>query len=319
MPRFSVIVPYHNNANTLRRCIESVLNQTFPDWELILVDDGSVDGGIQTGEDSRIKKHRQEHKGVSSARNRGIQESSGDYLLFLDADDYLGKDYLLAFADVIASEAPDICLSGLTRIERNGSIRPLVFPFTGLVSKEAALPSFYEIQRVNSLYGYVAGKAVRRSFLMENQILFDEHLQQSEDLEFFLRCYEKCSFLSFIPNTDYHYIKYDHGNSMFRQDIDYFSLIAIRRRLKSFCSGHLSDLDEASYKKTIAAWTDSAILDTRIGRLHTLPDTLRRISQDPELKSLCRISGPAFLVVIMVLIRQTRFSVARISRKKWQK
>ena len=292
MPRFSIIVPYFNNANTLRRCIESVLNQTFSDWELILVDDGSADGGIQTGEDYRIKEYRQEHKGVSAARNRGIRESSGNYLLFLDADDYLGKGYLRAFADNISSGAHDICLSGLTRIERDGSVRPLVFPFTGLVSKEAVLPSFYEIQRTSSLYGYVAGKAVRRRFLADNQLQFDEHLQQSEDLDFFLRCYEKCTSLLFIPNTDYHYIKYVRGNSMFRQNVDYFSLIAIRRRLKSFCAGHLCDLDEASYKKTIAAWTNSAILDTRIGRLHTLPDTLRRISQDPELKSLCRISGP---------------------------
>lgn len=319
MPRFSIIVPYFNNANTLRCCINSVLNQTFPDWELILVDDGSMDGGIQTGEDSRIKEYSQEHKGVSAARNKGIRESSGDYLLFLDADDYIDMGYLQAFADSISSGAPDIYLSGLTRIERDGTVRPLVFPFSGLVSKEAVLPSFYEIQQTNSLYGYVAGKAVRRAFLMENQILFDECIQQSEDLDFFLRCYEKCSSFLFIPNTDYHYIKHDQGNSMFRQDIDYFSLISIHRHLKSFCGGHLNEADEVSYRKKIAAWTDSAILDTRPDRLHTLRDTLQRISQDPELKSLCHVHGPIYWMVIKILIQRARIYFARFFRKIWQK
>lgn len=314
MPRFSIIVPHFNNANTLRRCIDSVLDQTFSDWELILIDDGSKDGGIQIRKDARIRAYRQDHKGASSARNKGIREASGDYLLFLDADDYLDENYLLAFADETSSGAPDLCLSGLTRIERNGSIRLLVFPFTGLVSKETVLLSFYEIQRVNQLYGYVAGKAVRREFLLDNQLYFDESIQKSEDLDFFLRCYEKCSAFLFIPNTDYHYIKYDNKISLFHPRIDYFSLIAVHRHLVSFCGGHLSDADKASYRKTIAAWIDSAILDTRIGRLHTLPETIQRISGDPELRSLCRVSGSTFLIAFRVLIRQLRFSLIRLYR-----
>lgn len=312
MPRFSLIVPYFNNSNTLPDCIQSVLFQVFPDWELILVDDGSDDNGALVYDDSRIKSFRQNHRGVSTARNRGIRESTGDYLLFLDADDYIGKNYLQDFANHLFAGAPDICLSGLTRIERDGSSRTLMFPFTGVVSKETLLPSFYEIQRTNQLYGYVAAKAVRRAFLTEHQLLFNEQLHKSEDLDFFLRCYEKCFSFLFIPNTEYHYVQYDGGTSLFTREYDYFSLIMVHRHMKSFCRGFLTDADESFYREIIASWSDSAILETPLNQLKTLPGTLRRISQDPELRALCHVNGSSFRLTIMVFLRQIRLFFAHL-------
>lgn len=311
LPRFSIIVPYFNSADTLRRCVDSVISQTFSDWELLLVDDGSEDHGIYPGEDSRIRSFRQPHRGVSASRNRGIQEALGEYLLFLDADDYIERNYLLDFAEALSTFSSNICLSGLTRIERDGTSRYLAFPFSGLVSNEVILPSFYELQRTNQLYGYVAGKAVRRSFLIENHLFFNETLHKSEDLDFFLRCYEKCSSFLFIPNTDYHYIKYDGGTSLFTRETDYFSLIMVHRHLKSFCHGYLTDADSAAYRKTIAAWTDSAILETRPGQMNTLPDTFQRILQDPELHALLRVNGSTFRMTIRVFLRQTRLFFSR--------
>ena len=312
MPLFSIIVPYYNDAKTIRRCIDSVVAQTFPDWELLLVDDGSDDKGCETAADPRIKRIRQAHQGASAARNRGMRDSVGDYLLFLDADDYLGDHYLQDFADGVSSDAPDICLSGLTRVGRDGSSRALVFPFSGSVSKEDILPSFFEIQRTLQLFGYVAGKAVRRAFQMKHRLFFDETLHQAEDLDFFLRCYDNCPSFRFIPNTDYHYIRYEGGTSLFRRDIDYFSLIAIQKRLKRFCDGHLSEADETVYLKNLSAWTSSAIWDTRVGRLHTLPRTIRRIRQDGELRSLCPVQRASAGVFVKVLFHRCRLFFGRL-------
>lgn len=95
----SIIIPVYNVCNWLDQCIESVVNQTFPDFEALLVDDGSTDGsGAKCDEwaqtDSRIKVIHKENEGLSPTRNRGIQEAAGEYLAFLDADDWLDVTFL---------------------------------------------------------------------------------------------------------------------------------------------------------------------------------------------------------------------------------
>ena len=97
----SVIVPVYNKEEWLASCIESVLRQTFPDFELILVDDGSTDGSLVleakfAAEDERIRRIvLKENGGLSAARNRGISAARGRYITFLDADDWIDPDYLL--------------------------------------------------------------------------------------------------------------------------------------------------------------------------------------------------------------------------------
>ena len=86
----SVVIPLYNKADTITRAIQSVLKQTISEWELIVVDNGSTDDGgrhVEAIKDSRIRLIRQENKGVSMARNRGVEEATCDYIAFLDADD----------------------------------------------------------------------------------------------------------------------------------------------------------------------------------------------------------------------------------------
>lgn len=96
---FSIIVPVYNAEKYLRRCIESILAQTEGDFELLLVDDGSRDGSLAicqeyAATDSRIKAMHKENGGVSSARNHGLDNATGDYIMFVDADDYITPDTL---------------------------------------------------------------------------------------------------------------------------------------------------------------------------------------------------------------------------------
>ena len=97
MPLFSVIVPVYNAEQTIERCINSILKQTVEDFELILIDDGSADSSFSicqdsAQQDSRIILFSQSNKGVSSARNKGIELSSGDYLVFVDSEIYIGYE-----------------------------------------------------------------------------------------------------------------------------------------------------------------------------------------------------------------------------------
>ncbi|MCI8592057.1 MAG: glycosyltransferase family 2 protein [Lachnospiraceae bacterium] len=95
----SVIIPVYNTAGYLKRCIDSVLGSSYEDWELILVDDGSTDHSLfickqYSKADCRVKYFRQEHRGVSAARNRGATESQGIWIVFVDSDDYISPDFL---------------------------------------------------------------------------------------------------------------------------------------------------------------------------------------------------------------------------------
>ncbi|WP_405293709.1 glycosyltransferase family 2 protein [Methanobrevibacter sp.] len=115
MPKISVILPIYNTAEYLPECIGSVLNQTFGEFELICVNDGSTDNSLAILEDYRLKDNRlriitQENKGLSSARNTGLNKAKGDYILFLDSDDYLTLNALEELYSIASDKSLDLIL-----------------------------------------------------------------------------------------------------------------------------------------------------------------------------------------------------------------
>lgn len=114
MPRFSVIMPLYNKAPYVRKAVESIVGQTLGDWELIVVDDGSTDGGgdiVEGIADSRIKLFHQENGGVSAARNNGVAAAEAPYICFLDADDWWEPTFLEEMAGLIERH-PDAGIYG---------------------------------------------------------------------------------------------------------------------------------------------------------------------------------------------------------------
>lgn len=122
----SFIIPTYNRAHTLSFSIESVLNQTNPNWELIIVDDGSTDSTSTIMEkylaDARVKYVHQKNRGVSSARNTGTEVSTGDYLIFLDSDDFIFPNLVLNLFKARFWEYDLICWQVLKRIDQKFSL-----------------------------------------------------------------------------------------------------------------------------------------------------------------------------------------------------
>lgn len=203
----SIIVPIYNVEKYLSRCIESVLNQNFNDYELILVNDGSTDESESicrkySKDNNKISLISQENRGVSAARNAGIDKSCGEYILFLDADDYLCANALQTL--ICEIESYDIIIFGYNIIsEDNKKLDSrIIKAFTTVKFEER----FEEYTKMKALFliNPPFNKMFRRDLL---SIKFDEHFRMGEDLLFCINYLKNCMSIKVIDKALYCYIQ----------------------------------------------------------------------------------------------------------------
>ena len=185
MCKISIIMPVYNKEKYIKKAIESILNQTFKDWEMLIIDDGSTDDSLavcRIFEDPRIHVISTENGGVSHARNIGVDKAQGEYLTFVDGDDYLAADYL----ENLYIEPYDMIIGGLTKVDKAGKALASVVPELEKEQRmEKIAPCFYKEQLTTGIYGFVAGKMVKRSIVTQYQIRFDENIRLAEDYDSF--------------------------------------------------------------------------------------------------------------------------------------
>ena len=185
---FSIIIPSYNRAHILPQAITSVLNQTYTNWELIIVDDGSTDATstIVAGyDDKRIQYHKKENGGVCSARNYGVNYCIGNYIIFLDSDDAVSADWLFNFHNQITeTNSPDLICGGLELVDALTQKSIFVKPTDhgkGAIGWAIIAPGTY---------------AVKKEFLLHAG-LYDEKVTYGENTELFIR------FRIYAPNVVY--------------------------------------------------------------------------------------------------------------------
>lgn len=205
-PYISVVTPVYQAEKTLDRCISSVLSQKYEDFEMILVDDGSLD---QSGRicdayaeaDSRIRVIHQSNSGVSSARNKGIASAGGTYMLFLDSDDALAEDALFIYAAACENGRYDVVIGGLSVLENGIESRRI-----GLDKEICAGNEIWnQICFDSAPFGYAGGKMIRTDIVQKNAVTFNTAMQSQEDLDFFLSAYGFCDAFHIIPQCVYRY------------------------------------------------------------------------------------------------------------------
>ncbi len=211
----SIIIPVHNVETYLPQCIESVLSQTFRDFELILVDDGSTDHSTvicdeyaQT--DDRIKVFHQDNSGVSAARNNGICYAKGEWITFIDSDDWVDVDYLENFR--FEESDSDIIVQGLKYYDnRNGQI----FEYIRVNNCELCGPRQKELIAENKVLslGYPVAKLYKKS-LIANRVLFNTSISYHEDHIFVLDTYNLAKRIKLVNSVSYNYRYYHTNNSL---------------------------------------------------------------------------------------------------------
>lgn len=206
MPKVSVIVPVYNVERYLNRCVDSILSQTIRDFEVILINDGSQDRSGEicdryAKQDARVRVIHLNNGGVSAARNLGLKLAKGEYITFIDSDDYVKKTYL---EEMMAPEC-DLSVCGFYKCLPDGKCERHDFPYLGLQTKTIDKLSHWFEEGV--LYT-VWGKMFKREIIRSNNLFFYTDMSYGEDNLFALEYVSYCTSVSFVGNILYWYVKY---------------------------------------------------------------------------------------------------------------
>lgn len=239
MPAISVIVPVYNVEKYLQRCIDSILTQTFSDFELILIDDGSPDSSGEicdsyAKKDFRIRVFHIENGGVSRARNYGVSQANGDFVTYIDSDDWVHPDYLKVQYDCLIKSGGDICVTLAQTVFDKSEEKPCICTdFETMTNREAI--NRYGKYSDSRFRGPVA-KLIRTSIAKNNP--FPEGRRIAEDLATNYRYYNDADVI--INNESVLYFYFANQTSTVNQTYQLWRLKGLDtlEELLSFCKNN---------------------------------------------------------------------------------
>ncbi len=213
-PAISVLVPVYNVEKTLDRCVQSILNQTFQDYEILLINDGSPDKSGElcdryAEQYPNIRVIHKENEGLGPTRNRGIREAKGEFIYHCDSDDWLKEDLLEKAYNAIIADDSDVLVFGYEIFtEKEGKILPydkVTLPAGSLKGRENVRAYFTE-QYYNSFSVLSAcNRLYRRSFLLDNNVFFPP-LRRCQDMAYSLDLFGKVEKLTVLSECYYCYM-----------------------------------------------------------------------------------------------------------------
>lgn len=248
----SVIIPVYKVENYLKRCVDSILEQSYENLEIILVDDGSPDrcGEIcdeYIKKDSRIKVVHKQNGGLSSARNAGIKVATGNFISFIDSDDWVDKDFIKNLRSALIQENSDMSACLFCRIKGTEGQRSEFDKKIEVITDK----KYYNVLSENSFAGYATNKLFKRDIIINNQLFFDEKIFNGEDFPFTLEYTKYANKISFLKQDLYFYFFRD---TSIMQTITlsqrFLSILYAREKALNFLSENAPecyDICKASY------------------------------------------------------------------------
>lgn len=201
----SYVIPVYNTEKYIEKCVESILEQNYKNIEIILVDDGSSDNSPMLLDNLKLKDNRivvihQKNGGVSKARNEGVKKSKGDYLCFIDSDDYIERDYTNYFLDLIMSNDYDMAVNYNCFNYKN--LNQVKKEKTDIISSEKVMEYIYT-DKINVA---VWNKIYKRDFIIKNNISFDENIWYGEGMLYNIECLQYTDKVAVGNKKVYHQI-----------------------------------------------------------------------------------------------------------------
>lgn len=235
MPEVSVIIPVYNVEDKLCRCLDSLMEQTFTDFEVILIDDGSTDNSGRicdeyVNQDLRFQVVHKENRGVSNSRNIGLNLAAGKYIVFVDSDDYVENSYIKVLRDAICKNN-QFAICGIYYVSENLENRVCQRLFTDfeLEIKNSSMSIIGELLQ-DRRFNYVYGKIYSKEIIEKNNVRFEEDVSLGEDTVFvmdYLKCIE---YAWIIGKAYYNYVKYSSSTLSSKYNEDQFDKYAYVNR-----------------------------------------------------------------------------------------
>ena len=205
LPLFSIVIPVFNSKEGIQACVDSIMHQSYDNFEVILVDDGSTDGSSETCNllaslDQRVRVIHKPNGGPSSARNAGISEVQGDWILFADADDSFLPEALRVYYEIIKDFDVGIIRTGYIKKGKSGIVRKVAIDAPRLVEKKE---DFYLISRETGYAGFLWNGCFKRD--IAQQFKLDEEISWCEDHIYTYECMSVCSKVFFTNALTYKY------------------------------------------------------------------------------------------------------------------
>lgn len=223
MAQISIIIPVYNSESYLKDCIESILNQSYEDFEAIFIDDGSQDASFSiisefAHRDNRIKLYHQENSGVSAARNLGLKYASGEYITFIDSDDTISFDYLYQLYHCITCYSPDIVFSGIINVINGCETSRVALEEVSLsLNTERNLVQFFKTPLLTS----PVSKLYKRQIIQDNNLQFDITISYAEDKDFNLQYFQHIQKAYALSYCGYFYREVENSLSHKKYEYQY--------------------------------------------------------------------------------------------------
>ena len=219
----SIVIPVYNAEKYLEQCLNSIKNQTYKNFEVILVNDGSIDNSESickafVESDTRFRYYLKANGGASSARNLGLDNVTGEYITFIDADDWVDENHLEVLINNIKENNSDMAVSSIKKFDNVSK-----FGFRVHSKQEKYLLNYNKLNREEFLvilpklihasnsYKIAVSKLFKKELLSD--VRFDESIVYGEDLEFFFKIYNNISSISYVDEVSYIYRLYDESTS----------------------------------------------------------------------------------------------------------
>ena len=263
----SVMIPAYNGEKHIGKALESLVNQTCQDFEVIIVDDGSIDQTSAVAEtilsQSQIENYkllRQVNGGVSSARNAGLKAAAADYVVFLDADDYVSSSLVERVISVCSGKNPDMVCWGLDIVnETNISSSNFLDTFTALNEETSGPEVLKKIILEKSFWIWTGSAAYNRQWLLRHNLLYTQGCANGEDQEFTYKFLSEAKSVRFISDVLAYYVQ-RAGSISNSFDIKRFDFVNAMTRTGEY----LNKLDRQDLNEVVGYITGEAIVNNYI-------------------------------------------------------
>ncbi len=246
----TMVVSVYNTGKYLPKAMENLLAQTYRDFEILIVDDGSTDGSAEECErqaegHENVRVFHKANGGLSSARNFGIEHANGDRIIFPDPDDWVAPDYLERLVSIEQQYNADLAICGhyLCKKGKTEVWNPKARPMS--IDAEKAMEMLI---LPDSFCGYAWNKLYRMDVIRDNNLRFDVELGVIQDLHFAVRYFAHCKTVAYDPAPLYYYSRDNGGVTLFRKTLGERELSGLTtyERIAEFAHGTHPKVEEAA-------------------------------------------------------------------------